>query len=86
VVFLFRSKKDDSILIRTNNEFSFFDFCEQNDLTIEVAHRVGEEIEKINGYVTGYFPELSMFSLKGVSGFDYVIPLKNVELITIINQ
>jgi hypothetical protein len=45
--------------------------------------KVGTEIERIEGYLTGYHPEISMFSLKGRQGYDYVIPIKNVELITV---
>jgi hypothetical protein len=80
---MFKSKNDNDLMIRTDNEYSFFDFCDRNDLIIEVTHKVGTEIERIEGYLTGYHPEISMFSLKGRQGFDYVIPIKNVELITV---
>jgi hypothetical protein len=80
---MFKSKNDNDLMIRTDNEYSFFDFCDRNDLIIEVTHKVGTEIERIEGDLTGYHPEISMFSLKGRQGFDYVIPIKNVELITV---
>jgi hypothetical protein len=80
---MFKSKNDNDLMIRTDNEYSFFDFCDRNDLIIEVTHKVGTEIERIEDYLTGYHPEISMFSLKGRQGFDYVIPIKNVELITV---
>lgn len=65
---MFKSKDDDDFIIRTNNEYSFFDFCDRNQLKIEVAHKVGSEIERIEGYLTGYHPEIAMFSLKGRQG------------------
>lgn len=83
---MFNSKREDSILVKTDTDYSFFDFCGQNDLTVEVTHTVGTKIEKVQGCVTGYFPELSMFALKGHQGADCVIPIKNVELITIAHK
>jgi hypothetical protein len=32
-----RSKNEKDFIIRTDNEYSFFDFCDRNDLTIEVT-------------------------------------------------
>jgi hypothetical protein len=80
---MFKSKNDKDFIIRTDNEYSFFDFFDRNESMIEVAHKVGTEIERIEGYITGYHPEISMFSIKCRQGFDYTIPIKNVELITV---
>jgi hypothetical protein len=80
---LSKYRDEDDHIIRTDEEYNFFDFCDRNNLTIEVAHKVGNEIERIEGYFTGYHPEISMFSLKGRQGYDYVIPIKNVEYMTV---
>ena len=78
---MFKNKNEDDFIVRTDNEYSFFEFCDRNNLKLEVTHKVGTEIERIEGYLTGYHPEISMFSIKGRQGYDYVIPIKNVELI-----
>ena len=80
---MFKSDRDDSMVVNTDDEYDFFDYCEQNNLAIEVTHKVGTGIQRTQGYVSGFFPELSMFALKGRQGYDYIIPIKNVEVITI---
>ncbi|WJE22399.1 hypothetical protein QRY07_11935 [Bacillus cereus] len=71
---------------KTNEKYTFFDLCVENDLRIEVEHRIGEKIEITQGYITGYHPEINMFSMKGNGGYDITIPIQNVECITLIDK
>jgi hypothetical protein len=60
--------------------YSLFDFCEQNYLNLKVVYKATDTFKEIEGYISGYHPELEMVTIKGgEQGYDYVIPKKNIE-------
>lgn len=80
---MFKSKTD-SILIKTDKDYTLFDFCEQNNLNLSVTYKAADNFNEVEGYVSGYHPELEMVSIKGgPEAYDYVIPIKSIEQIVI---
>ncbi len=81
---MYDEKTLDDLFIESNTSHSYFDLCSRKNLRVSVTYRVGGNLETCEGYITGYHPEIFMFSLKSEDeAHDYTIPIKNVELITV---
>ena len=81
---MFKSKTAESILVRTHKDYTLFDFCEQNNAKLCVTYKVSDTFKEVEGYVSGFHPELDMVSIKtGPDGYDFVVPIRNIEQIII---
>jgi hypothetical protein len=85
VVTMFKAKNSDSVLIKTDKDYTLFDFCDQNNVNLKVTYKVRfNTFKEVEGYVSGYHPEFDMVSIKsGPEAYDYVIPIRNIEQIVI---